>query len=511
MAPYALVGLQSLVLLFPFLWFYRRFGFCVGFSYILYFPVWANAHFDFHFDHLSIPLLLGFYWALLNRRIGWAALSATLLLFVKEVFCFQTVGCGVLLLCGFFNSRSIWEDSKKPVSQVWLGILGLWLIFIGLGYFYFVTSYVFPFFDFSSEGTKFTSNGPFAWLGGSLSEVLKNTIVSPNVIFADIFSTPGKLIYLFVIFFLLAFIPLLRPIFLIPALPLLMISMLSSLPNFYSLKSHYTAGLIIPVMISFAYGLPRAEKIWERILTRIRQSWKAMRNGDLTNTNSTIPLDSDDHSSLQKPSLTERGKELFRLLGIGFSTLQERKQVFYLMLFFWVFAGHISISPSPISRLFWSNEVWSYNWQAYFPTSRDQMIKEAIEKYIPPDYDVSVTAQNSLNLGYLAHRRVYSPFPLNATEPHKYMDWSNRTLGGFWKFVRTGERPLDIELNQHADYVVLDLKRPYFIIGEMCKTNQDKVNEFLELVTKTQSIYETVFKKDNFIIFRREKVNEAQL
>ena len=91
------------------------------------------------------------------------------------------------------------------------------------------------------------------------------------------------------------------------------------------------------------------------------------------------------------------------------------------------------------------------------------------------------------------------------------MDWSNRTLGGFWKFVRTGERPLDIELNQHADYVVLDLKRPYFIIGEMCKTNQDKVNEFLELVTKTQSIYETVFKKDNFIIFRREKVNEAQL
>lgn len=73
---YFLVGSQALLLLLPPLYFFRHFGIWVAFAYVAYYPVWTNAHFDFHFDHLAVPLLLGFYAALLRRRAGWAVASA---------------------------------------------------------------------------------------------------------------------------------------------------------------------------------------------------------------------------------------------------------------------------------------------------------------------------------------------------------------------------------------------------------------------------------------------------
>jgi len=69
------------------------------------------------------------------------------------------------------------------------------------------------------------------------------------------------------------------------------------------------------------------------------------------------------------------------------------------------------LSPSPISRLFWTDKVWSYSWQAYVPTQRDAMMKAAMERYIPADPQVSVMTQNTVNWSHLAHREVYLYFP----------------------------------------------------------------------------------------------------
>ena len=71
----------------------------------------------------------------------------------------------------------------------------------------------------------------------------------------------------------------------------------------------------------------------------------------------------------------DKREGLFERSGIGFSTVEARGRLFYVLLFGWILFGHIMMSPSPISRLFWSDKVWSYSWRAYVPTERDAMMK----------------------------------------------------------------------------------------------------------------------------------------
>ena len=180
-----------------------------------------------------------------------------------------------------------------------------------------------------------------------------------------------------------------------------------------------------------------------------------------------------------------------------------------MLLFGWILVGHVMLSPSPISRLFWSDKVWTYSWQAYVPTERVAMIKSMIEKYIPADPDISVTTQNQLNYSHLAHRKVYLPFPMGIAEPQKVMDWSSRTWDGFVVFLKTGYKPMAITYDRYADYVVLDLKRPYFLMDRGCGwiygecRDKEIEKKFLDWVAYTRSIYDTVFERDGFMILRR--------
>jgi uncharacterized membrane protein len=471
LAPYFLVSMQAILLMLPALWFYRRFGIFAAFVYVAYTPVWINAHFDFHFDHLAVPLLLGFYWTLLDRRIGWAVLSATFLMLVKEPFALQTVACGVLLLWVAVHPRSIWEQPLDLVSRRSLILGAVWLIGAGLAYFYFALHYLLPYFTF--VGRTDLGGEAFGWLGRDIREMILTIVTNPHIIVWDIITTPGKLIYLAVVFGWIAFISLLRPALLIPTIPLLAIAMLSHLPNYYDYNTHYMAGLIVPVMFAFVYGLPRAEKIWEKLVIRMGACLR-----------------------------------IFPLIGTG----DHSRNFFYMLLFCWILVGHVMISPSPISRLFWSDKVWNYSWQAYVPTERIAMIKSMMEQYIPADPDISVTTQNMLNYSHLSHRKVYLPFPMGISEPHEVMDRSNRTLEGLGEFVSIGYKPPAITHDRYADYVVLDLKRPYFVLDRGCNwiygecLDKEIEKKFLDWVAYTRSIYDTVFERDGFIILRRSGV-----
>jgi uncharacterized membrane protein len=484
-APYFVVGIQATLLVLPTLLFYRRFGISVAFVYVIFYPVWVNAHFDFHFDHLAVPLLMIFYLALLDRRIGWAVLSATLLMFIKEHFALQTAACGVLMLYFTFSDRSILVQPFDQISRRWLVVGAMWLLGVGLGYFYFAMYYLLPYFDYEGWGGQL-GGGAFAWLGQSLGDILQTILTKPHLIFSEIVTTPNKLVYLGVVFGMLAFIPLLCPVLLIPTIPLLLIAMLSRLPNYYDHNTHYTAGLIVPVMFAFQYGLPRAERIWEGFTAWVFRRVREIENRHIN---------------------SKTG--LFLRLGISLNTLHNRKSFFYVLIFSWIIFGHMMLSPSPISRLFWSDKVWSYGWQAYIPTDRDVMIKAAMEKFVPADPEVSVTTQNTLNYSHLAHRKVYLPFPMGIAEPQKLMDWSNRTLKGFGVFVWSGYKPTAITRDLYADYVLLDLRRPYFLVDRGCEwiygecRDKEMEKKFLDWVSYTRSIYDTVFELDGFMILRR--------
>lgn len=474
-APFFLVAMQAVLLIIPVVAFWRLFGPLPAFAYLAYAPLWSNALFDFHFDHLAVPLLLGFFLTVQNRRLGLAILTALLLMFIKELFALQTATCGAFL---------VWAAFSNQLEKKWF-VGGVLLILVGLSYFYFVAHYAFPYFTTGERSPLDTD--AFSWLGHGLFEMMWTIITQLHLVLWDIISTPKKLVYLFVVFGSLAFIPLLRPAYLIPTLPLLMVAMLSRLENYYSYTNHYTAGLIVPVMFSFVHGLPVAERWW--------LSWSSSLS---------------QHAGLTRYSLTV---PVFNI-SIGFVNNEQRKRFFYALLCIWILIGHIMLSPSPISRLFWSDKVWSISWRAYVPTSRDAMMKTAMEKFIPADPKVSVAAQNTVNWAHLAHREVYLPFPAGVVEPHKTMDWSNRTLGGLWEFVRSGYMPPMITRNHYASYVVLDLKRPYFLLDQGCEwiysecRNKEMERKFLEWVAYTRRFYDTVFEQDGFIIFRRRGEQE---
>jgi uncharacterized membrane protein len=471
-APLALLGLQTLALLGSVVAIWSVFGAWPGVAMLLYYPLWANALLDFHFDHLAVPLLAAFFIACERKRYGWGALAAASLVLIKEPFALQTISCG--LYFGWLAFRLRGSDVSNRL--VVLGtVLALW----GSSWFYGVTHWLMPYL--SDGGLGYLQSGAFSWMGSGLSDMVSTLVFQPKLVFSEIIGTPGKLVYLTVICGLLAFVPLLRPAALIVALPLLTIAMLSRLDNYYDYANHYTAGVIVPAIVAFRDGLPVARRNFASLV-----GWV---------------LNKLERYPLPLPAFSTWEKSLIWIVA-------NERRIFSVVLFSWLLAGHWAFASSPISRLFWSDKVWSYSWHAYVPTEREAVMKEAMLKYIPADPDVSVTTQNTVNWYHLAHRKVYLPFPMGVDTPHRVMDWSNRDLPGLWQYVRTGEMPPAITHDRYTDYVVLDLKRPWFIIDKGCDwlygacRNDEMAAKFLRLVDETRQRYNTVFERDGFMILR---------
>ncbi|MDT8397314.1 MAG: DUF2079 domain-containing protein [Pseudomonadales bacterium] len=490
LAPYALVLVQAVLLVSPILWFYRTYGALIALCYAGYYPLWANALFDFHFDHLAVPLLFGFYWGLLRRKPGVAVLCASLLMLVKEPFALQSMACGLLMIAILFQRKEFGYQTEEKSSQYKLAAGGIWLVLAGGLYFYFSTSVLIPYFTVDEWPGVIGGSG-FEWLGGDIAGVMKSVIGKPHVIVWSVLTNPLKLQYLFVIFGLLAFIPLLRPTLLLPALPMLGISMLSQVRNYYDYNTHYSAGLIIPVFFAFIYGLPRAAGYFQSILRWLRL--QTDHHGGRATSLMTV-------ESFYKKEDRSRGSEIESM----------HKRVFFFLVLGWVLAGHAMLSPSPVSRLFWSEKVWSFRLDAYVPHERTTMIREAITRLIPREADVVVSVQNNLNWGPLAHRRVYSAFPAGVSDPIQKVDLSNRTLKNLWEYIQTGNKPRAAPGEYYADYVVLDLKRPLFLVDRGCDwvygqcKNDKVVAEFNDRVAYTRLHYETIYDQDGFMIFGKK-------
>ena len=413
----------------------KQHGELVALAYILFFPLWFNVLFDFHFDHLSVPLLVAFFLFVQSGRVGLATVFAIALALVKEPFALQTAMCGLYLLGVNWRSG----------LNLKLYLYGFGLLIFGFYCFYITTHYIIPIYS-GGEVAVVLKSEAFSWLGSSISEMLLFILTNPIDIIVEVFTTPGKVIYLIALFGALGFIPLLKLGPLIVAFPILAISLLSRHEGYYGLGHHYTAGLIAPMIFAFAGGLPRAKMIWQKI---------------------------------------------------GFGSFRLQVKWFIPVLVTGLIAAHIALAPSPIGRLFWSDKVWSYNYQAYIPTERDAMIKQAIDNFIPADPDVVVSIQNTINWGPLVQRRYSLLFPQGVTERQQV------------PFFGKGLYPPDVKWKSvMADFVVLDLKRPWFLLDKGCEwlygkcTDEKMTAEYLDWVVKSRKVMEIVFEKDGFLILK---------
>ncbi|GJL77301.1 MAG: hypothetical protein NPINA01_02900 [Nitrospinaceae bacterium] len=285
-------------------------------------------------------------------------------------------------------------------------------------------------------------------------------LLKPHTVLYEVFSETAKIKYILILIGVLGFIPLLKSSYLLVALPILAISLLSQYESSYDLHNHYTAGLIAPLIIAFAEGLPKAKQIWARL--SLEEVW--------------FP----------------------RLVMTG------------------LLVCHYINAPSPFSSVFLYNEFSGYHVNNYLPSERNSMVKNAILNHIPTDVDIAVSTQNSVNWSYLANRKYYLPFPLGVVQPHRDVEGSDRSLSGLLAFIRTGKlKPPEIKETM-ADFVVLDLKRPWFIIDRgcpfpRCQNNQETAKGFLDLVRQTKETMKVLFEKDEFYIFKRLSCEELHL
>jgi uncharacterized membrane protein len=437
--PFVLLLIQSMVICAPIYFLHKRFGSIIALSYFLFFPVWFNALFDFHFDHLAILFLVFFFLAIQSGNFGRAFISAIALAFVKEPFALQTIMCGFYVIFTIWKSdqgRTLfnWQDNYKQL------LYGVILILFGSIFFYTSTSLILPSF-FENQGSINPVFSAYAWLGSSVQEIILYLFSSPIDVILAIFSNADKVIFIVALLGSFGFIPILKPGPLLIAMPIFAIALLSTSNNYYGLGHHYTAGLVAPLIFAFSAGIPVAQGIWKKI---------------------------------------------------GFPA-----QSFIPILLIGLFASHIALSPSPISRLFWNDKIWSYSYKAYITTERDKMIKMAINEFVPLDSEKIVSMQNTINFAPLVQRPDILIFPAGIDEV---------LIPSFGKNIWPPKNEMK---SVFADFVIIDKKRPLYLIDRGCKwlygDCQDKEvkKDFLIWVTKASSEMNVVFENDGFIIFQR--------
>jgi uncharacterized membrane protein len=435
-APLALLVSQAFVLALPAFFAGRRHGTLAALAYALFFPVWTNALFDFHLDHLLVPILYGFLAAATTGRVGWAVVLGLAPSLVKEPYALTTICCGAYLwLC---------EGRRGP---------GLFLAAFGALYFYLATSLVVPFC--TADAGLGVQSGAFAWLGGSPGAALATMIAQPGKVLAVVLGVPGKWKYLLFLFGSLLFFPLLRPKLLLPALPTIALSLLSTNPGYYGWANHYTAGAAGALFFAFC-----------QVLGPVRV--------------------------LARQSGAGAGRVVFAVVG-------------------WLAIAHVMLAPSPVSRLFWTTDNFAFSADAYEPTARDAAILAEILKAVPQDPTVAVVSQNTLNWGALAERLDYNSFPLGVFAPHPVRDLSGATWADFWTFVRTRQTPNLPVRSWQAQYVLLDLTRPWFVLDRGCEfiqgacRDEDVAREFNVFVIRARQEFETLYDQGGFLILRRPR------
>lgn len=302
-------------------------GVLVSLLYLLQPAVQFNGLLDFRPDHVVIPFLLWAYWLADRGHVAAAVLAPAIPALAKETLLVTVAFFGLYLALG-----------RRRVAA------GVAIFAVGIAAFALVAFHVLA-VPGRSEGTFLVSRYFSAGM----------VLLTPELV-------ARKVIYLSALFGPLAFVSWLDPLAMLPAIPSLGTSLLSSDATHMSIQSQYTASVIPPAFAALCSAL-----VWLRRRSAGRVD----------------PI---------------------KVLGA----------LVVLSAFFSIAQG-----ATPLSINFWS-ESWGRQWhyRQYLP-DRQAALNEAAAM-IPSDPDVMVIAQNDVNSATLAHRHYFFAFP-NGLERADYV------------------------------------------------------------------------------------------
>jgi len=213
-----------------------RAGLGFALAYLLY-PAtgWLTLN-EFHPVALATPLLLFAFWYLDEDRLFPFALYSIAAATCKEEIALVAAGFG------------IWYALTR---RRWLA--GAGIAALGGAWAAIAIAVVIPHYNAGAESDFY---GRYSEVGGSAGGILKTTFTDPLRIAEAAFGS-RDLRFLLQLVAPLAALCLLAPVVLIAALPELAINLLSATTTQTSIRFHYTAGLIPPLMIGAVLGAKR--------------------------------------------------------------------------------------------------------------------------------------------------------------------------------------------------------------------------------------------------------------
>jgi uncharacterized membrane protein len=213
----------------------------LGVAYLLH-PTsqWLVWEF-FHADAVAIGPLLFAYWAARERRWGWFAVAAVFAATCREDVALVLIVIGVLIA---------WRGNRR---------VGLGVAATSLAWYAIATRVIIPW----QNGIGAFYDSYFGTLGNNPVEVAFNVVRHPVGTWR-LLHQHDRLSYLWRMLAPFAFVPLLSPSTVTVALPILAVNVLSSFPYTRDAHFHYSALVLVGLMIATVEGVARLPNLTAR-------------------------------------------------------------------------------------------------------------------------------------------------------------------------------------------------------------------------------------------------------
>lgn len=167
------------------------------------------------------------------------------------------------------------------------------------------------------------------------------------------------------------------------------------------------------------------------------------------------------------------------------------------LILIFVFLFHILISPSPISRLFWSNKIEKYGYPIYIKKIEYKKLSEFLETI---KNDQIIIAQNNLINAKIIMQNKMLVFPQGILETAKVPIYEKNIISKTYKTK-----------NIFANYVILDNSREKFIKDRSCIkiykncNNLYISNKYDEIKKKLHEKFKIIYEINGIKVYERFK------
>jgi uncharacterized membrane protein len=222
----------------------------VGMLYLGFSSNVTLAYYDFHLLALTLGVLPWLWYAIAAERYGWVIGLGLLYFGLKESVPLSLIGLGAYLV---FQARG--KGKRVGVAFALFGLISFAVIM----------KLVYPIFREGEETMYFAKY--YGHLGRNLHEFVMTFVTRPSYFFYSLIRPP-KLEYIAALLLPFLFFPLVRPVYLLPVLPAVLVNILSNDPAMTGRAYHYEAEIspALFAMAVIAFSASRFRGLWLAVM-----------------------------------------------------------------------------------------------------------------------------------------------------------------------------------------------------------------------------------------------------